>query len=194
MRLLNVAVVGVGGQGVLTLGRMLGLALLEAGLDVTIAETHGLSQRGGSLIVHVRAGKGSAPLIPKGGAQVMLALEAIEAARYADYLARGGEAFVNEYVQPPPLSRSPGLAEIARSLKSLEAEINFFNANEVSRAAAGSTLYSNAALLGYAIARSKHLGSVLSLEIVESALSRGFSGRTLELNIRALRAGARGGL
>ncbi|MEM4476465.1 MAG: 2-oxoacid:acceptor oxidoreductase family protein, partial [Desulfurococcaceae archaeon] len=81
----NILIAGVGGQGLLTLGELIGSAAIESGVDVTIAEVHGLSQRGGSVVVHVRLGPGSSPVIPRGAADLLIGLEAIETARYIDY-------------------------------------------------------------------------------------------------------------
>ncbi|MEM1623801.1 MAG: indolepyruvate oxidoreductase subunit beta [Sulfolobales archaeon] len=94
---LNIVVTGVGGQGQLFLSRLIAETFLRLGTPSLVAETHGMSQRGGSVIVHVRVGSTvRAPLIPKGEADIMLGLELIEAARYVDYLRANGVAIVNE--------------------------------------------------------------------------------------------------
>ncbi|MEM2006161.1 MAG: indolepyruvate oxidoreductase subunit beta [Sulfolobales archaeon] len=102
VRELNIIVTGVGGQGQLFLSRLIAETFLRLGTPSLIAETHGLSQRGGSVIVHVRVGSTvKAPLIPWGHADVMLGMELIEAARYVDYLRESGVAIVNEKVIIP---------------------------------------------------------------------------------------------
>ncbi len=103
VRELNVVITGVGGQGQLFLSRLIAEMFLRMGVPSLVAETHGLSQRGGSVIVHVRVGDAvRAPLVPRGEADVMLGMELIEAARYADYLREGGVLLVNEKLIPPP--------------------------------------------------------------------------------------------
>ncbi|MEM0066357.1 MAG: indolepyruvate oxidoreductase subunit beta [Sulfolobales archaeon] len=99
---LNIIVTGVGGQGQLFLSRLIAETFLRLGTPSLIAETHGMSQRGGSVIVHVRVGNTvKAPLIPRGEADIMLGLELIEAARYVDYLRVNGVAIVNEKLIVP---------------------------------------------------------------------------------------------
>jgi len=99
---LNVVIVGVGGQGQLFLSRLIAEVFAKHGIGSLIAETHGMSQRGGSVIVHIRVGsRVRAPLIPTGEAHVMLGMELIESARYLDYLRVGGVALVNEKLIRP---------------------------------------------------------------------------------------------
>jgi len=99
---LNVVIVGVGGQGQLFLSRLIAEVFAKHGTRSLVAETHGMSQRGGSVIVHVRVGsRVRAPLIPMGEAHVMLGMELIESARYLDYLKVGGVALVNEKLVRP---------------------------------------------------------------------------------------------
>jgi len=101
----NVVLVGVGGQGVLTLGKIIGKAALLEGYEVFVSEIHGLAQRGGSLLVQVRFGdKITSPLISPGEADLMIALEAIEALRYAYYLTEEPTIVMNKTVIPPPLT------------------------------------------------------------------------------------------
>ena len=101
----NIVLAGVGGQGIITSARILAEASLSSGRNVLVAETHGLSQRGGSVVVHVRVGDVEAPLIPPGLGDLLIGLEAIEAARYATLLRPGAPITINEEVQPPPLPR-----------------------------------------------------------------------------------------
>ena len=102
---LSVLIAGIGGQGVITLGKMIAEAFASKGYRVFEAENHGLSQRGGAVNVHVRIGNVEAPLIPRGGADIMIALEATEALRNVEYLSREGEIFLNASVKPPSLPK-----------------------------------------------------------------------------------------
>lgn len=87
---IDIAVVGVGGQGVLTASDVIAHAALLAGLDVKKSELHGMAQRGGSVVSHVRIGrKVHSPVISCGGAGYMVALERLEALRYAHMLSPG---------------------------------------------------------------------------------------------------------
>jgi indolepyruvate ferredoxin oxidoreductase beta subunit len=92
----NVMLSGVGGQGILTAGRLLAFAALHHGLDVKMSEVHGMSQRGGNVDTHVRFGpEVPSSLIAKGGAHFLVSFEKLEALRYLDYLRPDGVAIVN---------------------------------------------------------------------------------------------------
>ena len=92
----SVMIVGVGGQGTLLASRVLGSAMLSQGVDVKVSEVHGMSQRGGSVVTYVRYGdKVYSPIIAQGEADVLLAFEALEAARYLPWLKPEGTVVVN---------------------------------------------------------------------------------------------------
>ncbi|NLI22428.1 MAG: indolepyruvate oxidoreductase subunit beta, partial [Clostridiales bacterium] len=80
----DLVIVGVGGQGTLLASKILGKLALTRGLGVKVSEVHGMSQRGGSVITHVRVGENvHAPLVAMGNADYLLSFEALEAARAA---------------------------------------------------------------------------------------------------------------
>ena len=105
MNMTNILIVGVGGQGTLLASKVLGNLALAAGYDVKVSELHGMAQRGGSVATHVRFGENvQAPLIDEGGADVILAFEALEAARCLNYLKPGGTVIVNDQrILPMPV-------------------------------------------------------------------------------------------
>ena len=93
---------GVGGQGLVLLSNVIGAACASAGIRALTGEQHGLSQRSGSINVHMRIGEEiMSPLIPIGGADALLALEALEALRYVEYLQPGGVVLMNSRIQHP---------------------------------------------------------------------------------------------
>lgn len=98
-------IVGVGGQGTLLASRVLGNALLSLNYDVKISEVHGMSQRGGSVVTYVKYGdKVCSPIIEKGEADVILAFESLEAARWLPYLKKDGKLIVNtQQIDPMPV-------------------------------------------------------------------------------------------
>jgi len=63
---INIALTGVGGQGVVTAANILGITAVRAGINVFVSEVHGMAQRGGSVNCTVRLGDVSGPLIPNG--------------------------------------------------------------------------------------------------------------------------------
>jgi len=102
MNKLDFLLVGVGGQGILLASDVLAELGLRAGYDAKKAEVHGMAQRGGSVVSHVRwAEKVLSPLIGRGEVDYLLALEKLEALRYIEMLRPGGTALVNDYAIPP---------------------------------------------------------------------------------------------
>ena len=101
----NVMIVGVGGQGSLLASKLLGYLLLNEGYDVKVSEVHGMSQRGGSVVTYVRFGeKVYSPVIDKGEADFIVSFEKLEAARYVEYLKKGGRIVVNtQEIDPMPV-------------------------------------------------------------------------------------------
>ncbi len=93
---LNIVLAGVGGQGTLVSGKLLGQLASQLGLDVKVSEVHGMSQRGGSVITYVRIGqKVFSPIIEPGTADFILAFEELEALRWAHLLRAGGTLLIN---------------------------------------------------------------------------------------------------
>ena len=104
----SVVLVGVGGQGILLASEVIAQAAVAAGFDVKTNEVHGMAQRGGSVIAQIRYGKEVfSPLVPKGSAKVIGALERIEILRYTDYLADDGMAIVSDQ-KIVPITASTG--------------------------------------------------------------------------------------
>ncbi|KPU63755.1 indolepyruvate oxidoreductase subunit B [Thermococcus sp. EP1] len=94
----NLIITGVGGQGGLTLSRIIGNAAMKEGYNVRIGETLGMSQRYGSVLSYLRFGEEVySPLIEEGEADLMLALEPAEALRNARFLSGKSYAIVNAY-------------------------------------------------------------------------------------------------
>ena len=168
----NIVVAGVGGQGIITTARILAEAALIEGRNVLVAETHGLSQRGGSVVVHVRVGDVEAPLIPPGMGDLLIGLEAIEAARYASLLAPGASVVMNEDIQPPALPRvkTPSLGELLGALKAAGLRVHSINAVEEA-VKLGDARSANTLLLGYATGLGL-LEGVAAQESLEEAVAR----------------------
>lgn len=90
--------VGVGGQGAILISKIMSNGFMKAGYDVKQSEVHGMAQRGGSVSTQVRWGeKVYGPVFGKGEADIMVALEKMEAVRYADFLNPNGVAVINDY-------------------------------------------------------------------------------------------------
>ena len=115
----DIILAGVGGQGILSIATVIGAAALEQGLYLKQAEVHGMSQRGGDVQSNLRLS--SAPvhsdLIPKGGADLIVSLEPMEALRYLPYLSEDGWIITNTV----PFKNIPNYPEMADIQASLDA-------------------------------------------------------------------------
>ncbi len=98
----NIIICGVGGQGIILASNVLCHTAFLEGFDVKKSEVHGMAQRGGTVITHVKYGsKVYSPLIAEGTADFLLAFEKLEALRYSHYLKDKGVAMVNDREIPP---------------------------------------------------------------------------------------------
>ena len=93
----DIILAGVGGQGILSIATVIGSAALEQGLHLKQAEVHGMSQRGGDVQSNLRLSSDPiySDLIPRGGADLIVSLEPLEALRYIPYLAPEGWIITN---------------------------------------------------------------------------------------------------
>lgn len=101
----SILVVGVGGQGTLLTARVLGSLLTNEGHDVKISEIHGMAQRGGSVVTHIRYGsRVYSPIIEPPGAKIIIGFEKMEALRWSHYLKKGGTMIINDQeILPMPV-------------------------------------------------------------------------------------------
>jgi indolepyruvate ferredoxin oxidoreductase beta subunit len=100
----NIMLAGVGGQGLMLLSTIFGNACNRLNKKVITGEQHGLSQRSGSIYVHLRIGECSlSPLIPYGSADLIISMEATEVLRYIEFLRDDGIIVMNSHVMHPSL-------------------------------------------------------------------------------------------
>ncbi|MBN1624795.1 MAG: indolepyruvate oxidoreductase subunit beta [Clostridia bacterium] len=101
----SIMIVGVGGQGTLLSSRIIGNALIKQGYDVKMSEVHGMAQRGGSVVTYVKYGeKVYSPIVEKASADIILAFEELEAARWISYLKEDGILIMNtQKINPMPV-------------------------------------------------------------------------------------------
>jgi indolepyruvate ferredoxin oxidoreductase beta subunit len=118
----NILLVGVGGQGILLASEILSETFMLAGFDVKKSEIHGMSQRGGSVVSHVRYGSEVfSPIVPEGEGNILFGFEMLETCRYLSLLKKGAKVIANDLCIPPPSVLSgkekypEGLAEKIRS-------------------------------------------------------------------------------
>ena len=185
----DILICGVGGQGTVLASKIIAAAAMEEGSPVHSAETIGMAQRGGSVTSHVRiGGEAYSPLIPFGGADMLLAFEPGEAVRNLRYLKKGGIAVVNTSAVKPVTEslKETGYdgSEMTAYLKEKCSYI-FVNAEEVCRPF-GSTKFFNIIMLGVA-AGSGHLG--LEKDTLLKQIEQRVPSRFLDVNLRAFQTG-----
>ena len=184
----DIVIVGVGGQGVILISDVLGRAAVKACLPVRGAETHGMAQRGGSVINHTRLGCRFSPMVPSGGADVLLALEPAEALRFGHYLSRYGVALINtEPVLPVSVTMGksvyPALEDLVAPLKVVCKDVKTLDATVLAREA-GTAQAMNVVMLG---ALSKY--TPIKEELLLEALCDVVPKKYLDVNKRAFQIG-----
>jgi indolepyruvate ferredoxin oxidoreductase, beta subunit len=136
---LNLIITGVGGQGNVLASQWIGRALVRENFYVTIGETYGASQRGGAVMSHLRISKESqySPLIPEGQADILVALEPVEALRV---IGQYGNAAISAVVNSRPIyptavtvgeAEYPSLEKIQETLRGLARKAWFVDATEI---------------------------------------------------------------
>ncbi len=161
MKEFNIVVTGVGGQGALTLAIIIAEAAMKEGYDVRTTELHGLAQRGGSIPIHIRFGeKMYTPLVLEGEADLIIALEPLEALRSSYFGSKKHKTtFVIDNYKIPPITVSafgekyPSMDEIVNHIKPFSEKVMILNASEIVERETGSVLTSNIFILGYVVAR-----------------------------------------
>ena len=99
----NILLVGVGGQGILLAAEILSETCMLAGFDVKKSEIHGMSQRGGSVVSHVRFGKEVfSPIVPEGEGDILFGFELMESYRSLTLLKPGATVVANDLCIAPP--------------------------------------------------------------------------------------------
>jgi indolepyruvate ferredoxin oxidoreductase beta subunit len=174
MKEFNMITIGVGGQGILTMMRIIAEAALKQKYDVKTSELHGLSQRGGSVPCHIRFGKKIySPLVMEGEAHLIMALEPLEALRACYFGSKENETtfLVNNYRITPisvPIYKEkyPCLTKIFEDLRDFSSRLFVINASEIVKREVGSIVPTNIYMLGYAI--SKELIPLKRKNIIQS--------------------------
>ena len=195
----NILLAGVGGQGLMLLSQVIGDACTEDGVNVHVGAQHGLAQRSGSISAHVRIGDSYSPLIPYGSADLIVAMEAMEALRYVEYLSDGGYVIMNSRIMHPPLETAPivknrqekhvyvSLNEITEQLAKVTSHVIVIDAMKIA-SEAGNSRTENVVLLG---AVSKLPGFPIGAEALLNAVKRNVPASALEANINAFYLGAK---
>lgn len=147
----NIMIVGVGGQGTLLASKLLGRLLITKGYDVKVSEVHGMSQRGGNVVTYVRYGdKVYSPIIDKGEADLIISFELLEAARWTQYLKKGGHIITNlQQINPMPVitGATQYPEHLEQKMKDIGINVDAFDALALAEQA-GSSKAVNMVLMG----------------------------------------------
>lgn len=142
---------GVGGQGVILASDIMAQVFLEAGYDVKKSDIHGMAQRGGSVVSHVRFGKKVySPLAKQGDADILLSLEVLEGLRYLNFMKVSSKVVINDLqINPPSVNlgetRYPG--EVDKAIKGRFSDFHLVKATEIAEEA-GDIKMTNVVMLG----------------------------------------------
>jgi indolepyruvate ferredoxin oxidoreductase, beta subunit len=190
---LNLVIAGVGGQGNVLISKLVGQTMINDGYKVTVGETFGASQRGGSVTSHVRISRDNqyGAQIPEGHAHVILGLEPVETLRY---LIQNGSQETLVVTNTRPLypmcvatgeSEYPPMTDIKDSIEELSKKAWYINASEIA------LNFGNALLTNIIV-----VGALTGLQLIalkpdkfEQQLAATFRDEKLELNLKAFRAG-----
>ena len=177
---------GVGGQGILSIGVVIGEAALKEGLYMKQSEVHGMSQRGGEVQSHLRLSDQpiASDLIPMGQADLIISLEPMESLRYLPYLNKEGWLVTNS-VPFINITNYPEIGKIHDELAKLPRKV-LLDVESIAKKV-GSALIANMVMLG---AATPFLGIEYDkiAEGIRSIFARK-GDEIIEMNIKALRAG-----
>ena len=187
----NILLCGVGGQGILLAAELLGMAALNDGYNVRVSEIHGMAQRGGSVVSHVRIGdKVLAPTISGGQADVLLGFEQLETLRNLKFVSEKTLVVMNTaQLHPTRLSVDktayPTLDEVCVAIRHFTQNLIVVDAEEIAQKAGG-TISQNIVLIGAMIAtQNVPVKTVKILDAFHALLSPS----KLKMNITAFQLG-----
>lgn len=150
MKEFNIIISGVGGQGLITLLKVIGEAVLAKGFDIKTSELHGLSQRGGSVQVHIRFGREIfSPLILLGKANLIFALETQEALSSLSFAFKDSVFLINQYLTPT-LVKNFSEKEVLREIKKITKKAFLIPASQICQKELGSEVAAGVYLLSLA--------------------------------------------
>ena len=183
----DIILAGVGGQGILSIATVIGEAALQEGLYLKQAEVHGMSQRGGDVQSNLRLSSEPimSDLIPKGGADLIISLEPMEALRYVEYLKPDGW-IVTSCVPFLNIPNYPELEEVLARVRAYKNHV-LLDVEALAKEAGAPAQAANMVLLGAAIPM---LG--IEHDKMIAGVARVFARKgeaVVETNIKAVEAG-----
>ncbi|MFP3984982.1 MAG: indolepyruvate oxidoreductase subunit beta [Candidatus Bathyarchaeia archaeon] len=186
MKTWNVVFAGVGGQGILLAAEILGTAAVKEGFNARVSELHGMAQRGGAVVSHVRIGeKALAPTVLEGTADVIVSLEPMEALRNIKFASQKTIILVNNRPFKISGTQYPDVKKIFGHIHAFAGNVIQIDAVALARKA-GSAITRNIVMIG-ALAATGTLP--LKLEILEETLQELVPKKYADVNIKAFELG-----
>jgi len=183
----NILLVGVGGQGILLASEILSEAAMLAGFDVKKSEIHGMSQRGGSVVSHVRySSEVFSPIVPEGEGDILFGFELMETCRSLPLIRPGGTVVANDLQIAPPavlMGQESYPAGLVERIQFLFPDFLLLDGQKLARDA-GNARAANTVLLG---AVSRRLA--IAEEFWMRALEKMVPPKALEVNKKAFLVG-----
>lgn len=177
---------GVGGQGIVSIASVIGLAALEENLHIKQSEVHGMSQRGGAVMSHLRISSQSisSDLIPLGKADMILSAEPMESLRYLPYLSSQGWVITNSkpFIN---IGNYPDIDQIMNEISKLPHAL-MADAEQLAEQA-GSIRTSNMVILGVAASKIQ-----ISISALQNGIKKLFANKSqdiIDLNLKAFDIG-----
>lgn len=186
----NIYLSGVGGQGIIKTSIIIGEAAMNNGLNLVMSEIHGMAQRGGAVSTQIRIGSVRSPLIEKGGADLLLAFEPLEALRSLKFIDKDTSIVTNTAtIMPFNITASkvpyPKVSDILDILKSKSSQLYALNAEEIAKKA-GHILSLNMVLLGAAAAMP---GFPLEKKLLRESMYNNLPRKSMPINLKAFEEG-----
>jgi len=190
MKKFNILIVGTGGQGQITLLQILTEAALSEGYDIKTSELHGLSQRGGSVEVHLRFGKKIySPLVSQRKADLIIGLEMQECLKASYYASSKTNFMINKYFVPIPLQKIIPEDIILKNLKKFTKNIEVVPATEICQKKLGTNVVAGVYLIS--LSAFKKLIPLNPRTILKS-IKKIIPEKYLELNLRTFELAKKG--
>jgi indolepyruvate ferredoxin oxidoreductase, beta subunit len=186
-KITNILLVGVGGQGILLAAEILSETCMLAGFDVKKSEIHGMSQRGGSVVSHVRYGKKVfSPIVPEGEGDLLFGFELMESYRALPLLKSGATVVANDLCIAPPsvlIGQESYPADLGAKIAERFPDFILVDGQQLA-IEAGNARAANTVLLG-AVSKRLDIAEKFWLESIERMVPK----KALEVNLKAFAVG-----
>jgi len=182
----NIILAGVGGQGILLAAEILGTAAVKKGCNVRVSELHGMAQRGGAVVSHVRIGeKALAPTVLEGTADVIVGFEPMEALRNIKFASQKTIVLVNTNPFKISGAEYPKVGEVLEQIRGFTENIILIDAVTLAEQV-GALITQNVVMIG-ALAVTEKLP--MNVEALKGALHELVPAKYLDINLKAFKLG-----